>query len=596
MAAMIGAIGEFDPAQEQWTQYRERLSHFFTANGIVEAEKKKAVLLTVMGRTAYKLLRNLLTPNTLEEMSLARIDEVMESHHCPKPSETVKRFEFYNRAQKQGETVSSFVAELRAIAEHCNFGDSLDQMLRDRLICGTSSEHMQRRLLSEADFTFKKALELAQGLKAAAKNAHTLKSTSAGPTQAEVFQNVSSQDERGERTCFRCGKKTHTAVTCRFKTAKCHKCGKTGHLKAVCRSRGVSTAPRENRQRAEQTDIRLVEETERATEEYTLNQLHTAGCSPLMVDVEVQGYTLPMEVDTGASLSLVSEDTFKRCWPSKRLRPTRIQLRTYTGEPLMVRGEMRAHVKHGQHTSEFFLLVVKGNGPSLLGRDWLEHLKLDWTLIHHVQASSLDTVLSKHAQVFGDGLGTLKDHHVSIVVDPAVPPRYCKARSVPYSMKTLVEEELVRLEREGVIEPVQYAEWAAPIVPVLKADKKSVRICGDFKLTVNRASKLDRYPIPRIEDLFAQISGGQVFSQLDLSQAYQQLPLDQASKKYVVISTQKGLFRYNRLPFGVSSAPGIFQRTMENLLQGIPHVVVYLDDILIAGPTPDEHVKIFKKE
>ena len=308
--------------------------------------------------------------------------------------------------------------------------------------------------------------------------------------------------------------------------------------------------------------------------------------------MEVEGYTLPMEVDTGALLSLVSEATFKRCWPSKRLLPTRIQLRTYTGEPLMVRGEMQAHVKHGQHTSELSLLVVKGNGPSLLGRDWLEHLKLDWTLIHHVQATSLDTVLSKHAQVFVDGLRTLKDRHVSIVVDPAVPPRYCKARSIPYSMKTLVDEELVRLEREGVIEPVQYAEWEAPIVPVLKADKKSVRICGDFKLTVNRASKLDRYPIPRIEDLFAQISGGQVFSQLDLSQAYQQLPLDQASKEYVVINTQKGLFRYNRLPYGVSSAPGIFQRTMENLLQGIPHMVVYLDDILIAGPTPDEHVKI----
>ena len=110
----------------------------------------------------------------------------------------------------------------------------------------------------------------------------------------------------------------HTAVTCRFNTAKCHKCGKTGHLKAVCRSRGASTAPRENRQRAERTDIRLVEETERATEEYTLNQLHTAGRSPQMVDVEVEGYTLPMEVDTGASLSLVSEATFKRCWPSKR--------------------------------------------------------------------------------------------------------------------------------------------------------------------------------------------------------------------------------------------------------------------------------------
>ena len=161
-----------------------------------------------------------------------------------------------------------------------------------------------------------------------------------------------------------------------------------------------------------------------------------------------------------------------------------------------------------------------------------------------------------------------------------------------------MNKELYHLVHQGVIEPIQYAEWAAPIVPVLKADKQSVRICGDFKLiTVNRASKLDCYPIPRIEDLFAKLAGGKAFFQLDLSQAYQQLPLNQKSKAYMhmVINTQRGLFRYNRLPYGVSSAPGIFQRTMENLLQGIPHVVVYLDDILITGPTHQEHIRVLEE-
>ena len=137
---------------------------------------------------------------------------------------------------------------------------------------------------------------------------------------------------------------------------------------------------------------------------------------------------------------------------------------------------------------------------------------------------------------------------------------------------------------------MQFADWAAPIVPVLKADKESLRICGDFKQTVNTASKLDRYPIPKIEDLFANLAGGKSFTKLDMSQAYQQIPLEEESCKYVVINTHRGLFQYNRLPFGVSSAPGIFQRVMESLLNGIPHVVVYLDDILVTGPTEEAHM------
>ena len=110
-------------------------------------------------------------------------------------------------------------------------------------------------------------------------------------------------------------------------------------------------------------------------------------------------------------------------------------------------------------------------------------------------------------------------------------------------------------------------------------------------MTVNKASKLDRYPIPRVEDLFASLAGGQTFTKLDLSQAYQQIRLEEQSRQYVVINTHKGLYRYTRLPYGVSSAPAIFQRTMDLLLQGIPGVVVYLDDILITGKTRSEHVQ-----
>ena len=80
-----------------------------------------------------------------------------------------------------------------------------------------------------------------------------------------------------------------------------------------------------------------------------------------------------------------------------------------------------------------------------------------------------------------------------------------------------------------------------------------------------------------------------------MSQAYQQIPLEENSKKFVVINTHRGLFQYNRLPFGVSSAPGVFQRVMESILSGIPNVVVYIDDILVTGPNEDTHLEALEE-
>nr|XP_055076377.1 uncharacterized protein K02A2.6-like [Misgurnus anguillicaudatus] len=141
-----------------------------------------------------------------------------------------------------------------------------------------------------------------------------------------------------------------------------------------------------------------------------------------------------------------------------------------------------------------------------------------------------------------------------------------------------------------VISPVQYSEWATPVVPVIKKDG-SVRLCGDFKVTLNPAICVDHYPIPRIEDLFASLAGGQLFSKLDLSSAYLQMPVAHESRKLLTISTHKGLFVYNRLPFGIAPAPALFQKAMDQILLGIPNTHCYLDDILITGRNNVEHLK-----
>ena len=308
--------------------------------------------------------------------------------------------------------------------------------------------------------------------------------------------------------------------------------------------------------------------------------------------LQVNGVNLPMEIDTGAAVSILSEATYKSKWSASSRPPlaySNIVLRTYSGHKLHMLGKVGVNVSFQGKTAKLDLIVVSNEGPTLLGRDWLVALGMDINSnihnVHSIHSSSLQTILDKHSPLFSEDLGKLKGVTVKLFIDRSVKPAFFKRRPVPFALRQRIEAELDRLEKEGIIEAVRFSDWAAPIVPVVKRDG-SVRICGDFKLTVNRATTLESYPLPRVDELLASLGKSKVFSKLDLSNAYLQLPVDDESKELLTISTHRGLYRYNRLPFGVASAPAIFQRSMESLLRGIPGVCVFFfNDILVSGPS-----------
>ena len=410
-------------------------------------------------------------------------------------------------------------------------------------------------------------------------------------TVEEVYAVMKRSTDERTGKCFRCGRRNHTAGQCPHIESVCYNCGKKGHIQRTCRQ------PRKAERGQGRAVRRLTEDNgdevqgDEEPPKYTLQQiLSTVNHKPIQVEVSIDGQGITMESDTGAAVSLVSEITYKRLWPKQVLTRSTATLTTYSGEVLKVIGKWEPRVCWNSRTEKVPLVVLKGNGPSLLGRDWLDCFKINWDKVLEIKdIPSLEQDLENHKEVFSEELGLLKGVEVKLALNPEASPKFCKARPVPYAMRERVEIELRRLEKEGILEPIEFSNWAAPIVAVLKSDGK-VRICGDFRVSVNPALKLDRYPIPKVEDLLATLAGGKSFTKLDLNQAYTQLALDEESKELTVINTHKGLFRYTRLPFGVSSAPGIFQRNMETLLLGIPSVVVYIDDILITGHTNQEHL------
>ena len=206
-------------------------------------------------------------------------------------------------------------------------------------------------------------------------------------------------------------------------------------------------------------------------------------------------------------------------------------------------------------------------------------MKLDWSSILAVTLetgiTSVGEIVKRHLPISKEGYESISDFKTKIYLRPETTPAFRKARPVPYARREMVSAELDRLEASDIISKVERT------VNVVNTDK-SIRVCGDYKVTVNPHVMVDKYPLLTAEDIFATLAGGEKFTKLDLSHAYNQLELDEESKM-LTINTQKGLYQPNRLSYGFNSAPAIFQRTMDKILSGIDGVACYLDDILITA-------------
>lgn len=369
--ATFGNVGEFKETEESWTQYAERLEQYFAANEIKDEKKQRAILLSVCGSKTYGLIRDLLQPKKPGDVELKETLEKLENHYSPKPSVIVERFKFHSRSRLERENVAEFVAGLRRLSEHCQFGTTLEDMLRDRLVCGISDDRIQRRLLAERELTFEKAVEIATATEMANRNVQDL-----GGKTPSSDNNVNKVEEaeakppkfQPTRECYRCGG-NHDPSSCKFKNEVCYKCQKKGHMAKVCQTGKKKSQKQVKRgRRPDGKRTHFVEESADQDDVYAMYHLSSDRKKSFKVDLELCGRKNTMEIDTGASKTILNEATYQRLRDALGpLQTTMAVLTTYTGEKIPVLGAVMVPVKYeGQHKN-LNALIVKGDGPNLLG-------------------------------------------------------------------------------------------------------------------------------------------------------------------------------------------------------------------------------------
>ena len=232
MTSLIGQVGEFHTGEEDWRSYLERLQYYFAANN-VGAEKQRDTLLCCIGRETFGLLKALVAPAKLSDKTFKELTETLTAHMAPKPLVIAERFRFHKREQKTDETIRAYAASLQKLAEHCEFGNALDDTLRDRLVCGMKNEKVQRRLLIKRDLSFAAVVEETEIGEMAEKDVAQFHGANTMP--AEVHQ--IHVPKKGIRVrCYRCDG-AHDARECWVTQEQCRYCKKRGHIERACRAK-----------------------------------------------------------------------------------------------------------------------------------------------------------------------------------------------------------------------------------------------------------------------------------------------------------------------------------------------------------------------
>ena len=295
----------------------------------------------------------------------------------------------------------------------------------------------------------------------------------------------------------------------------CDKCNIKGHLSHVCNSsRTGEQSKKHSVSKNSSKSSKKIDEKKKSSVNYNKDESDVSDLDdydsmaavsnteefrsnrpPYIQKIEINSIPVEMCIDTGCPISIIPESIWLAAGKPE-LSPSPNKLKSYTGNKLNILGEFRGKVTINGSTQVMAVTVCRGNGASLLGRDWLETRRIEWrSVVLAVDGPNLPPQLRPFKNLFNPELGRINSVRVKINVKEGAIPKFFRPRPVPYALHQRVKSELDKLEKDGVIKKATHSEWAAPVVIVSKPDG-GIRICGDHKVTINPVLQIDQYPLP----------------------------------------------------------------------------------------------------
>lgn len=390
-----------------------------------------------------------------------------------------------------------------------------------------------------------------------------------------------SKSPTAPRPCRFCGG-SHWERDCDHVSKICETCKVVGHKVGFCTSAAEAAFKALVKARETKAKVSQVTTRKKNMRKY--------------VTPTISGIPMKLQLDSGADISIISIENWKKLG-----EPTLAKCRnpeSASGGQIPMRGSFTCHMALGQSEEFGTCYVTERPNINLLGNDWIEALGLynaPLASVFQIKMGPDESALKKEAEkkfptLFSSGLGLCTKAKVSLTLKQDAKPVFRKARNVPFGAEKEIDEEINRQIELGVFTPIAFSEFAAPIVVVRRKNGK-VRICGDYSTGLNDALEPNKFPLPTIDQILANMAGKKIFSKIDLSDAYLQLEIEDEDKKKLTVNTHRGLFQVNRMQPGVKTASGVFQELMCKMLAGIDGVFAFMDDFVLGAGT-EKNTKI----